>query len=141
MSDIKKGKKLNDETKQKISKSKLGQKYPVGHGIKISKALKGKPKPKGFGIGKILSKDTKEKMRKSHVGKITSLNTKEKMRKPHLNIRKPILQYDLQGNFIKEWSGILEVSKLLNKPGSAISECCNELRKTAYKYIWKFKNK
>jgi len=55
---------LSDETKQKISKSKLGQKYSIEHGIKISKALKGKSKPKGFGIGKIISKDTKEKNNK-----------------------------------------------------------------------------
>lgn len=52
---------------------------------------------------------------------------------------KPILQYDKQGNFIKEWNSGAEASKKLNILLSHINECCHNKRKSAYGFIWKFK--
>ncbi len=78
-------------------------------------------------------------MREAALGKIKTEEQKQKMRKPHPKTNKPVIQYNIQGNFIKEWSSISEISKELNKQGAAISECCNNKRKTAYKYKWKFK--
>lgn len=53
---------------------------------------------------------------------------------------KAILQYDLQGNFIKEFPSINEASRELNKLQSNISRCANGFRNQAYGFIWKFKN-
>lgn len=50
----------------------------------------------------------------------------------------PILQYDLNGNFIKEWSGMREAKRVLGIKGN-ITQCCKGKRKTASGYIWKYK--
>lgn len=50
----------------------------------------------------------------------------------------PVLQYDLQGNFIREYSSIKEARE--NVPNTAqISGVCCGHRKTAGGYIWKYK--
>jgi len=51
----------------------------------------------------------------------------------------PVYQFDKQNNFITEFPSATEAGLSLNKKSSAISECCNKKRKSAYGYIWKFK--
>ena len=46
-------------------------------------------------------------------------------------IKKPILQFDRNDNFIKKWACAADVSKILNIDASAISKCCRQERKTA----------
>jgi group I intron endonuclease len=75
-------------------------------------------------------------MGKANKGKIRTEEFKNNIR---LNNSKPILQYDKQGNFIKEWECGFDAARFLGKQNSAISECCNGKRKIAYGYIWKFK--
>jgi len=54
--------------------------------------------------------------------------------------RKPVLQYDLQGNFIGEYKSIAEASfKIKGKVYSSISGCVNGRYKISYGFIWKFK--
>ena len=53
---------------------------------------------------------------------------------------KPILQFDLNGNFIKEYESITQASKELNIKLDYISSCCLGRRKTSKGYIFKFKN-
>lgn len=50
----------------------------------------------------------------------------------------PILQYSLNGDFIKEWECISDVSNAGFSPGN-ICWCCKGKLKTAYGYIWKYK--
>ena len=54
---------------------------------------------------------------------------------------KPIIQYDLNMNKIQEWPSAIDACLSLEKnpKSSALSECCNNKRKTAYGFIWKFK--
>lgn len=52
---------------------------------------------------------------------------------------KQVLQYDLDGNFIKEWSSIKEIYRELNISTSLISACCNEKAKSSHGFVWKFK--
>jgi hypothetical protein len=58
-------------------------------------------------------------------------------------MNKPILQYDLQDNFIKEWSSISEAYLSLNKKitNGCINLACKGKIKTAFGYKWKYKNK
>lgn len=49
----------------------------------------------------------------------------------------PILQYDLQGNFIREWESIAKIRKELNY---SIDRCLSGERKHCYKFVWKYKN-
>lgn len=66
--------------------------------------------------------------------------SKEKIKKLK-NIKSiPILQYDLEGNFIKEWSSgkqYADENNLLN--GTAITQCLKEKTPTAYNSLWKYK--
>ena len=57
----------------------------------------------------------------------------------HQNSKK-VLQFDLQGVFIKEWSFIAEAGKELNINRSNITQCCKGNYKTAGGYIWKYKD-
>jgi hypothetical protein len=50
-----------------------------------------------------------------------------------------IVQHDKNNNHIKEWNSASEAAKSLNKPSSAITECCHNKRKSAYGYKWSFK--
>lgn len=52
---------------------------------------------------------------------------------------KPVLQYTLEGIFIKEWKSIIDVQRNLGFCQSHISACCRNIIKTAYSYIWKYK--
>lgn len=70
-----------------------------------------------------------------------SHNVRESIR---LGLQKPynekaILQYDLNGTFIKEWKSACEVERQLKISQANISACCRKVRKTTGKYIWRFK--
>ena len=52
---------------------------------------------------------------------------------------KKVLQYDLNGNFIKEWEGVSYLCKNKNYSQGNISACCRNERKNAYGFIWKYK--
>ena len=52
-------------------------------------------------------------------------------------LSKKVFQYDLAGNFIKEWFSAEEAAKVLNIDPSPITHCCKGLYKSAYKYVWK----
>lgn len=54
--------------------------------------------------------------------------------------KKKVIQMDLQENFIKEWDSVKEAGETLNIPKSNISNCCNNKRKTACNFKWKYKN-
>lgn len=49
---------------------------------------------------------------------------------------KPVLQYDLDGNFIKEWASQLEVYKILKVD---INNCLKKRNKTSGGYQWRYK--
>lgn len=61
---------------------------------------------------------------------------KEKVAKA---LGKPIEQYDLNGNFIKEFPSISECTRQTGYNIGFISDCCNGKYKRAYGFIWKFK--
>lgn len=52
---------------------------------------------------------------------------------------KPILQFDLDGNFIKEYESITQASKELNNSLNNISQCCLGRSRTSKGYIFRFK--
>lgn len=52
---------------------------------------------------------------------------------------KPILQFDPQGNFIKEWPSIRQAGSVLKGTnGETIRKCLKGLQKTAYGFKWKY---
>jgi hypothetical protein len=69
--------------------------------------------------------------------KLGAKNGKENGINSRYKLQKKVLQYDLSGNFIKEWDG---VNLVKNETGICISHCVRGLKKTAGGYIWKFKS-
>lgn len=57
------------------------------------------------------------------------------------NGRKQVLQFDLNGNLIKEWESSYEIKRQLGYNCKSIWGCCNGKRyyNTAYGYVWRYK--
>lgn len=53
--------------------------------------------------------------------------------------KKKVLQYDLKGNFIKEWLSAIDVQRATNFKAQNIGACCLGKIKQSNGYIWKFK--
>lgn len=51
--------------------------------------------------------------------------------------RHAVAQYDLDGNLLATYNGLREAARAIGKQSSAIIECCNGNRQTAYGYVWK----
>lgn len=51
---------------------------------------------------------------------------------------KKVIQYDLNGNFIKEWKSLAEAEKVGGFNHRGISRCATGQRNKAYGYIWKY---
>ena len=54
-------------------------------------------------------------------------------------LSKPVLQYTLDGQFVKEWSSTMEC-KRNGYNQSHIIECCRKNRKTHKGFIWRYKD-
>lgn len=152
------GGKLSEETKQKISKANKGKtgkylrnnelrnnvsKYkskPIYQfsleGVLINKwdSISSAEKILGTGLKSNLKKETKTS--KGYVWSYK--NEFPGFIKIHGNNSK-VVQYDLEGNFIKEWLSMMDIQRELGYPNSNISAVCRGKQKTAYGFIWKFK--
>lgn len=51
---------------------------------------------------------------------------------------KAVIQYDLQNNFIKKWSSMIEAERNLKIRTSGICSCCRGKSKKSGGYIWKY---
>lgn len=81
--------------------------------------------------------ETKKLISESMKGKPVSDLCIENSKKVRM---KPVLQYDLEGNFIKEWKCGREACTSLGFNNvDGISACCLGKQKTAFNYIWIFK--
>lgn len=54
------------------------------------------------------------------------------------NKSKAVMQYDVDGNFIKEYPSLMAVQREHGYHNQHLSACCNGKVKTAYGYIWKY---
>ena len=55
-------------------------------------------------------------------------------------ISKSVLQYTKSGVFVREWKSSSEIEMNLNYNKGNISKCCTGKLKSAYNFIWKFKD-
>ena len=56
------------------------------------------------------------------------------------SLSKPVIQYDLNGNYITSYNGQKQASKVTGVCGTNISRCCRGERKQAGGYLWGFTN-
>lgn len=70
-------------------------------------------------------------------------NLNDKLNKPIKNTRtynkKPVIQLDLIGNFVKEWESASEAARQLNIQSSKITAVCLKHRKTTGGFKWRYK--
>jgi hypothetical protein len=52
---------------------------------------------------------------------------------------KPVIQYSLKGEFIKEWTCLAEIQRVLNFHRRVISDCCKGFTKESHGFKWVFK--
>lgn len=109
------GAKFSQETKDKMSLSKLGHSCSQNTKEKMGK----------WQIGKRLSENTKAKISASHKGKICNSRV--------------CCKYNLDGEFISEYSSIKEAAEMNNINKVSISLVLSGKHKTAGGYIWKYK--
>ena len=70
----------------------------------------------------------------NYINNLQWITNRDNCRKSH---NKPILQYTIEGEFVREWSSATDVGR---EAQSNIWYCLNGRTKTAYGYIWKYKN-
>lgn len=110
------------------------RKRMIGKKQSISQIQKRNESRKGY----MHSKETKLKISNSHKGKKTSKEHLEKLHKGQILANsKPIIQYDLEGNFIKEWQSATIAAKEINLHPTSIRHCVQGKTKTSGGYIWK----
>ena len=83
------------------------------------------------------STETKQKMSIASLGKKKTIQHRNNFK---LARSKAILQFDKQGNFIQEWIGASFVRDTLGFNQAHITSVCNNKRKSANGFIWKYKN-
>lgn len=71
-------------------------------------------------------------------GKHHTEETKAKIRK-NSTLKKKIMQYSLDNQFIKEWDSTMEIERVLGFNHANISAVCLGKHTSAYGYIWKHK--
>lgn len=54
---------------------------------------------------------------------------------------KPVLQYSLEGEFVKEWVSASEVQRQTGFDRRNVSSCCRGKQKSSKGYIWKYKER
>jgi hypothetical protein len=117
--------------------------------LKQSLKLKGKSKPKGFGDKIKNNRDHKAAGKKVAISNqkhyILGSNRNQKISNK-LKGRKVdwtgdnILQYNIEGDFIKEWPSIRQAGlEIAGTNGETIRKCLKGLQKTAYGFKWKYK--
>lgn len=121
---------LSEETKEKIRQKRLGSKSSPETKKKISEAGKNRKH----------SEKTLNKM--SEIQKTIQKGKKFPMHGTLKAIeinKKPVLQFDKNNNFIKEWDYVGGAALFYNIHKTAISSVCRGKSKTAAGFIWKYK--
>ena len=156
------------ENRKKIRQSKLGSTLSHSHKKEISESIKkiSKERPNynrsGNNVKNIIDKDLLYKLYINENLSIPKISKKigfsekkiwqslqeynikkdKSIWKEQLSTqpKKPVLQYNLDGEFIKEWSSPIDIHKELGYNKSNIANVCRGVAKTAHGFIWRYKN-
>ena len=68
------------------------------------------------------------------------VSRKENINNPNSNIIRPISQYTLQGEHIRNWKSAREVEEVLGFSNQSIGQCCKVIKKSAHGFQWRYLN-
>ena len=117
------GKAHSEETKEKIREKRKKQVITKETRQKISTSL----------LGREVSDETKRKIGNANKGKSKPKSMKVKL-------GRPVLQYTINGEFIKEYYSSQQAADEFNVSKLSIYNAASGRSKTSCNYIWKFKN-
>lgn len=127
----------SEDTKKKMSESQKGRIFTEEHKAKCGLAFKGHHH----------TKEARESIRQALLNRSNALKKQigDKLRgkkrdpqvimKGAIKRRKPVLQYDIQGNFIKEFEG----ASFTGYEEANIIACCKSKLNSAYGFVWRYK--
>ena len=121
---------MYERLKTEYSQMLTGKKQSQETRDKKSKAMKGKN----------VSNETKQKISETNSGREITWGNKisDSLKGRKMPWRtKPVIQYTLKGEFVKEWESVAEIQK--HPEYGFVGACVNGKQKTAYNYIWKHK--
>lgn len=129
--EVNQGFTLSKETREKLSNALKGRKLSEKQRLALINA----------NIGRHRSEETKKKI------SIANSHPKSEETKLKVSISKqgqgaiPIIQYDINGNYIREWESAFKAMKCLNlKSRSSIANVLSGRCKQTHGYIFKYKN-
>lgn len=84
--------------------------------------------------------EVRDKISESHKGRKKTEEHCKNISKKITEIQgKPVLQYDLEGNFIKEWESGAAAAKFYNVDRTSLYRCCQGKFKKSAGFVWKYK--
>lgn len=121
----------SEESKRKMSIAKKGKRVSIATEFK-----------KGHNKGIPMPMETRRKISEKHKHIFHSEASKLKISQAQEYKKKPILQYTLDDVFVKRWSCVREIERVLGIRYDNIQHCCSHKynRKTAYGYKWKYES-
>ena len=122
---------LNRKPKTNTTRKKLSESLK-GKMVGINNPMYGKTGSKNPNYGNKWTDEQKLLQSKKLKGKVKSEQTLQK-------IRKPILQYDIIGNFVKEWNSLSQAANELKMYVGCINNCLKNRSKSSYGFVWKYK--
>ena len=138
----------NPEVRSKVNRNRL-EKYgnaigALGTAEAKAKSIATRLERYGNAAGYINTVEAKAKYRAEMIEKFGNVTghmrtpeAKAKYQEAMIKRRRPILQYDLEGNFVGEWDCVDSARATI---GGGIRNCINGRQKTAGGFIWKYKN-
>ena len=134
ISEAGKGRIASQETRDKLSKANIGKKHTEETKKKLSEINKGKKIPdhvkkavREANMKRIYPPISGEQKIKMTIGRVKKLS-------------KPVIQYDINMVFIKEWSSIKEAAIAVGKSPNNLSSCLSQKTETAGGFKWKYKS-
>jgi len=87
-------------------------------------------------IKKYKTTNKKHGYNRSTGGEISSVGSRW-TQKQYKKFTKPIIQYTLDGKFVKEWNFLREIEESLGYSSTDISSCCLKKLRTSNGYVWR----
>lgn len=115
-SAIRKGRQVSEETRKKVSEAKKGVRFSESHKQHISEGKK-----------KLLSEN-----KQFYEGQA------ERLRGYAKKLRRPVLQFTKDGEFVTRHESVSEAAESVNGKGPNIIKCCSGVKKSMYGYVWKY---